>query len=44
MQGRALTRVRLAPDAIEKANPEGKRGWRLTESGTAAARVLMTGG
>jgi hypothetical protein len=36
-------RVHLSPDTIEKANPGGKRGWKLNESGIAAARTLLHG-
>ncbi|HLY38565.1 MAG TPA: hypothetical protein VKU61_11050 [Candidatus Binatia bacterium] len=38
------TRVHLSPDTIEKANPGGRRGWKLTSSGIAAAKALMMTG
>jgi hypothetical protein len=34
-------RVHIAPETIARANPGGKRGWKLNESGIAAARALM---
>lgn len=33
-------RVHLPDDGFEKANPGGKRGWRLSDAGAGAARVL----
>src|SRR5205823_1202674 len=51
VQGKAIrtalrawaVRVNLSPDTIEKANPGGRRGWRLTEGGMGAAKALMAG-
>lgn len=34
-------RMHLPPDAVEQANPRGKRGWRLTEAGQHAARAIL---
>ncbi len=36
-------RIHLAPGAVEPASPGGKRGWRLTESGQEAAKVILNG-